>query len=229
MAELIVALDFDDALEALNMATSLRGHVSWVKVGLELFITEGPRVIHSLKGVGYNVFLDLKLHDIPNTVRGAALASAMAGADIVTIHLAGGECMCKAAVEAVASHTHQPQIFGVTVLTSLADGELPGCSMPLSDLAMDMADNAADWGLQGIVCSGQEVKRIKSRNLELKCLTPGIRMNYEGMDDQRRVMTPAQAVTAGSDFLVVGRPITKAKDPAQAAAEILEDMRRATL
>lgn len=227
MAELIVALDFNDALEALNMATSLRGHVSWVKVGLELFVMEGPRAVSSLKGLGFHVFLDLKLHDIPHTVRGAALACATAKADLITVHLAGGERMCRAAVEAAASTPHSPMIFGVTVLTSLADGELPGYSWPLGDLARDMAGMAREWGLNGIVCSGHEARGIKAANPGLQCLTPGIRLAESGTDDQRRVMTPAEAVAAGADFLVVGRPVTRAADPAKAAAAIVDNMRGA--
>lgn len=226
MAELVVALDFDDALEALNMASTLRGQVSWVKVGLELFVIEGPRVLHTLKGLGYKVFLDLKLHDIPNTVGRAALACATAGADMITLHLAGGERMCRGAVEAVASQPHRPLLFGVTVLTSLADGELPGCRDSLAQLAQTLAAGASAWGLDGVVCSGREVTSIKRNYPRLRCLTPGIRLDQAGADDQRRVMTPAQAVAAGSDFLVVGRPVTRAADPARAAAIILEDMRR---
>ncbi len=227
MAELIVALDFDDALEALNMATSLRGHVSWVKVGLELFIREGPRVVNSLKGIGFQVFLDLKLHDIPNTVHGATLACAAAQADLVTLHLSGGERMCRAALEAAAQAPRRPMLFGVSVLTSLADGELPGCAMPLAQMAHIMALKAEQWGLHGLVCSGHEVAAVKSAT-GLKCLTPGIRLTGAGADDQRRVMTPAEAVAAGADYLVVGRPITRAPEPAVVAAAIMEDMRKAT-
>lgn len=227
MAELIVALDFDDALEALNMAGSLRGHVSWVKVGLELFITEGPRMIHSLKGLGFKVFLDLKLYDIPNTVRGAALAAASCGADMMTLHLGGGERMCRAAVEAVARREHAPLLMGVTVLTSFAEGELPGCSMPLGELAKTLASGAAAWGMNGVVCSGHEAAAIKKAHPGLRCLTPGIRLVGSGGDDQRRVMTPAQAVRNGSDFLVVGRPITRAEKPAAVADAVLADMQSA--
>ncbi len=226
MAELVVALDFDDALEALNMATSLQGRVPWVKVGLELFTVEGPRILYALKGVGYKVFLDLKLHDIPNTVSRAALACARAGADIITLHLAGGERMCRAAADAVRNLPNRPLVFGVTVLTSLTDGELPGCRESLSDFARTLADDAAYWGLDGVVCSGRECAGIKARHPALRCLTPGIRLDQGEVDDQRRVMTPAQAVAAGSDFLVVGRPITRASDPVAAAAAILIDMNR---
>ena len=196
MAELVVALDFDDALDALNMAGALRGHVSWVKVGLELFISEGPRVLHSLKGLGFNVFLDLKLYDIPNTVRGAALAA----------------------------QEHAPLLMGVPVLTSFAEGELPGCSMLLGDLAKTLASGAAAWGMNGVVCSGHEVAAIKKAHPALLCLTPGIRLAGSGGDDQRRVMTPAQAVRNGSDFLVVGRPITRAEHPAAVADAVQADI-----
>ena len=224
MAELVVALDFDDALDALNMAGALRGHVSWVKVGLELFISEGPRVLHSLKGLGFNVFLDLKLYDIPNTVRGAALAAAASGADMMTLHLGGGERMCRAAVEAMAGQEHAPLLMGVTVLTSFAEGEVPGCSMLLGDLAKTLASGAAAWGMNGVVCSGHEVAAIKKAHPALLCLTPGIRLAGSGGDDQRRVMTPAQAVRNGSDFLVVGRPITRAEHPAAVADAVQADI-----
>ncbi|MCH5276323.1 MAG: orotidine-5'-phosphate decarboxylase [Desulfovibrionaceae bacterium] len=224
MAELVVALDFDDALDALNMATVLRGQISWVKVGLELFTMEGPRMLHSLKGLGYRVFLDLKLHDIPNTVSRATLACAKGGADLITVHLMGGEHMCRAALDALRTAPSRPLVFGVTVLTSLAEGELPGCQQSLPDLTRTLADHAEHWGLDGVVCSGRECAAIKAQHPDLRCLTPGIRMDYDGADDQKRVMTPAQAVASGSDFLVVGRPITRAADPVAAAAAILADM-----
>lgn len=229
MAELVVALDFNDTLDALNMATCLHGHASWVKVGLELFISEGPRTLHALKGMGYKVFLDLKLHDIPNTVRGATLACAAAGADLLTLHLAGGERMCREAVDAVASVTdpsRRPLLFGVTVLTSLADGELPGHQGSLSTFARELAGSAARWGLDGVVCSGHEAAGVKAANPTLKCLTPGIRLQSGTADDQRRVMTPSEAVAAGADFLVVGRPITRAVDPVSAVLAILDDMKK---
>ena len=224
MAELVVALDFDDALDALTMATELRGKVPWVKVGLELFAIEGPRILYSLKGLGYKVFLDLKLHDIPNTVSRAALACAKAGADLITVHLTGGERMCRATLDILRSVPNRPLVFGVTVLTSLAEGELPGCQQPLPDFTRSLADHAVLWGLDGVVCSGRECAGIKAQYPDLRCLTPGIRMDYDGTDDQKRVMTPAQAVAAGSDFLVVGRPITRSAHPAAAAAAILADM-----
>ncbi len=224
MAELIVALDFDDANDALKMADTLQGTVKWVKVGLELFIAEGPRLIQSLKAMRYNVFLDLKLHDIPNTVRGAVLSCARHKADMLTLHIVGGEAMVAAALECVQDAEHKPLIFGVTVLTSIGDGELPGYAGPVKELAQRLADEAYNWDLNGIVCSGNEVEQIKKRHPKLLTLCPGIRMPDGDVGDQKRVMTPAQAVKNGADYIVVGRPITKAADPLKAAQEIIANM-----
>ena len=226
MAKLVVALDYTDSLDALNMANSLRGSAEWMKVGLELFTREGPRVVHTLKGMGFKVMLDLKLFDIPNTVRGGVRSACWIGADLITVHLLGGERMIRAAVDEArqtVNGTH-PLVFGITVLTSMEQGELPGYEGEISSLAADLATKGADWGLHGVVCSGHEVARIKTLRPELHCLTPGIRVENNTSDDQRRVMTPAQAVAAGSDFLVVGRPVTRAADPAAAARAIVASM-----
>ncbi len=227
MAKLVVALDFDDSLEALNMASTLEGKVEWVKIGLELFITEGPRLIQVLKGMNYKIFLDLKLHDIPNTVKGAVLALARHKADMLTLHIAGGENMVTMATETAKETDVKPLLFGVTVLTSISQGELPGFSGDLSQLAHRLADEAFSWGLNGVVCSGHEVKVIKKRHPKLLTLCPGIRLEGENADDQKRIMTPYEAVKEGADFLVVGRPITRAANPAEVAEAILEDIRKA--
>ncbi len=224
MAELIVALDFDDAHEAMQMADILKGKVKWVKVGLELFITEGPRLIQSLKAMQYKVFLDLKLHDIPNTVRGAVLAAARHKADMLTLHIVGGENMVTAAMDCVKEQENKPLIFGVTVLTSISDGDIPGYNGQVKELANRLSDEAYNWNLNGIVCSGNEVEQIKKRHPKLLTLCPGIRMPGAEVGDQKRVMTPAMAVKNGADFIVVGRPITKAENPLQAAEEILANM-----
>ncbi len=224
MAELIVALDFDDANDALKMANTLQEKVRWVKVGLELFITEGPRLIQTLKGMKYNVFLDLKLHDIPNTVRGAVLAAARHKADMLTVHIVGGENMITTTMDCLKDAQHKPLIFGVTVLTSISEGELPGYTGGMKDLAIRLADEAYSWDLNGIVCSGNEVQNIKKRHPKLLTLCPGIRMPNGDLDDQKRVMTPYQAVQNGADYIVVGRPITRAEDPEKAVDEILANM-----
>ncbi len=222
MAKLVVALDYTDSLEALSMANTLRGSAEWVKIGLELFTYEGPRVVQTIKGMGFKVMLDLKMFDIPNTVCGGVRAACWIGADMVTLHILGGERMIKGAVEEVQKNTRgsKPMLFGISVLTSMEQGDLPGYDKNISTLAEDLACNALEWGLNGVVCSGHETKNIKARCPGIQCLTPGIRLNTNSTDDQRRIMTPAEAVAAGSDFLVVGRPITRAQDPAAVAQTI---------
>lgn len=230
MAELIVALDFNTADEACKLAKKIQGVVPWVKVGLELFIAEGPQIVQKFKAMGFKVFLDLKLYDIPNTVKGATVSACQAGADLLTIHLSGGKRMCEEAAAVSRSHNERMKIFGVSVLTSFEEGELVGYTGKLSDLVEMLAKGASQWGMHGLVCSGHEVEKIKKIAPNLLCLTPGIRLeDNKTSDDQRRVMTPCKAVLAGSDFLVVGRPITKAEDPRRTAQaindEIVEAMR----
>lgn len=231
MAQLIAALDYTNAADALATADALRGCPIWMKVGLELFTHEGPSVAARLKEMGFKVMLDLKMFDIPNTVKGGVRSACLMGVDLITVHALGGERMIRAAREAIeesaASGGARPLLFAVTVLTSMAPGELPGYGEDLSSLAADLAAGGQAWGLDGVVCSGHEVETIKRRCPSLLCLTPGIRPASGSTDDQRRVMTPAQAVRAGSDFLVVGRPITKAPVPADAARAILDEMEKA--
>ena len=253
MAELVIALDYPAMDAALATARALRGaaHAAqaadaaedaggrlWMKVGLELFTASGPEVVARLKDMGFPVFLDLKFHDIPNTVRGAVRSAVATGADMCNIHLSGGERMCRAAVEGLAEgaaargHGVAPILLGVTVLTSVAPGELPGGADPSAEAAR-LAVCGREWGLSGVVCSGYEAEGIKRRcGRDFICLTPGIRPADKdgcgaGGDDQRRVMTPAEAVRAGSDYLVVGRPVTGATGPdgpADAARRILAEM-----
>lgn len=227
MAELIVALDFDKADDAYILAEKIKGEVSWVKIGLELFIAEGPYIVKKFKQMGFNVFLDLKLYDIPNTIKGAVNSAVKAGADMLTIHLSGGKRMCESAL--LACKDTSMKIFGVSVLTSFDEGELIGYQGKLSELVNILAKNAEEWGVNGIVCSGLEVERIKACVPRLQCLTPGIRFDESNDDDQRRVMTPYKAVMAGSDYLVVGRPITKANDPKAVAHKINEEIKKAII
>lgn len=251
MAELVVALDYPTMDAALATARALRGVPDtdaaggarlWMKVGLELFTASGPDVVARLKDMGFPVFLDLKFHDIPNTVRGAVRSAVATGADMCNIHLSGGERMCRAAVEGLAEGAATrghgaapglaPILLGVTVLTSVAPGELPGGADPSVEAAR-LAVCGREWGLNGVVCSGYEAGKIKERcGQDFICLTPGIRPasvsgGAAGGDDQRRVMTPAEAVRAGSDYLVVGRPVTGASGPngpADVARRILIEM-----
>ncbi len=246
-AELIVALDTQDVQEAYAMAESFCGVVSWVKVGLELFVQGGPQCIATFKKMGFKVFLDLKMYDIPNTVYGGVYSACAMGVDLLTIHLQGGERMAKAAMKAVHDFTASqnalredgaqnlpqgqpycgPLVFGVTVLTSMSQGELPLNAAPVDDLVLQLAKNAHTWGLDGVVSSGHEVHTIhKACGQEFLCLTPGIRPKTQDgvQDDQRRTLTPKEAVQAGARFLVVGRPITKVENPKKAAQEILQEM-----
>lgn len=229
MAELIVALDLPDREKALGLARQLRGVLSWCKVGMELFTLGGPLLVERLKEQGFQVFLDLKFYDIPHTVARAVSAASAIGADMLTIHCQGGERMCRAALEArdaaLAAGHGAPRIFGVTALTSFASGEMPGISQEPGDFAWELAACADRWGLDGVVCSGHEARRIKSSAPRLGCLCPGIRPAAARADDQRRTMTPAVAVAAGADYLVVGRPILEAASPADAAAAIVREMR----
>ena len=228
-ANLVVALDFPAAADALALARSLRGVVPWMKIGLELFTAEGPMVVASLKDMGFRVFLDLKFHDIPNTVKGAAQSAARLGADLATLHHAGGMRMAAAALEGVVSVGADTKLFAISILTSTSPAEAgyPDAEA-VTEAVAAKALEAKSWGLPGIVCSGQEAEAVKAVcGKEFLCLCPGIRMAGSS-DDQRRVMTPAQAVAAGADFLVVGRPITRAEDPRAAALAVLENMASAT-
>ncbi len=224
MGELVTALDFPDAKAALSMAAQLKGVVPWVKVGLELFTAEGPDMVRKLKDMRYNVFLDCKFYDIPNTCKGAAASAARLGADMMTVHLCGGERMCKAALDGARNVNEHVKIFGVTALTSFSEGEMPGIAMGVSEFAFYLAGKAFEWGLSGIVCSGFEVMPIKKAYPGLQCLCPGIRPAGSAAGDQRRIMTPFAAIKYGADYLVVGRPITKDGDPAEAAKRILNEM-----
>ncbi len=253
MAELVIALDAPKADVALAMAKRVAGYrdfmpenvgaaTPWMKVGLELFTGTGPSIVKELKSMGFKVFLDMKFHDIPNTVQGAVRSAVATGADMINIHLQGGERMARAAVQGLkeGAELHRekgcaiPLLFGVTILTSTAQGELIGYDGDISVLAAMLAKGGSEWGLDGVVCSGFEVGAIKAAcGGDFKCLTPGIRpairlAKKDGVaDDQRRVMTPQEAVQAGSDYLVVGRPITGADNPAKATAEILLAMSEA--
>lgn len=238
MAELVVALDFQTGAEALDLARRLKGgapHSSlWMKVGLELYVAEGPAMVRELKKLGYKVFVDLKFLDIPNTVRGAVRSCVAAGADMLNIHAAGGLDMAKVAVaardEAAAENDlpERPILLAVTVLTSMQDADNPILrGREAGEVVLELARLSKMAGLDGVVCSAQEAAAVKQAcGRDFLCLTPGIRVPDPAApaDDQRRVMTPEAAVAAGSDYLVVGRPITRAADPVAAAQGILKHM-----
>ncbi len=225
-AELVLALDFPSAREALAVAGQLKGVAPWMKVGLELFTAEGSRVISSLQNMGFKVFLDLKFHDIPNTVKGAARSAANLGADMITLHHAGGERMARAALEGVQEAGYPTLVFAVSILTSTSPEEAGYASADeVTRAVTEKAAQAKSWGLAGIVCSGHEAAAVKAAcGPEFLCLCPGIRLGEGAAGDQRRVMPPALAVEAGADFLVIGRPIARAGVPRAAALAALEDM-----
>lgn len=228
MSELVVALDFKDAGSAIEMAEKVRGVAPWVKVGLELFCAEGPEIITRFKEMGFKVFVDLKFFDIPNTVKGAVRSATRAGADMLSLHALGGERMALAAREGraeAATGTDGPLLMAITILTSMSEEDIP-FPVPegLGSAVLDLALASSQAGLDGVVCSGLEVEAIKEKcGPDFLCLTPGIRPASVS-DDQRRVVTPSQAVQRGSNFLVVGRPITGADDPAEAARRIVAEM-----
>lgn len=235
MADLVVALDYQKGEDALAMGRKLAGVVPWVKVGLELFTAEGPSIVGRLKELNIRVFLDLKFHDIPNTVKGAVRSATRMGVDMVNIHTLGGRRMAEAALEgrhmALSSGEEAPLLLGVTVLTSVGSGDLPLKNAPEPGaLALDLAVKAKQYGLNGVVCSAMETRGIKaSCGTGFLCLTPGIRLASSPEDDQRRVVTPVQAVKNGSDYLVVGRPVTGAEDPRAVAQAIAEEMQQISL
>jgi orotidine-5'-phosphate decarboxylase len=215
---IVVALDFPDIESARVMAEVLAPDVAGFKVGLELVAGEGPSAITEIARVGRPVFADMKLHDIPNTVAGATRRIADAGARWVTVHASGGAGMMEAAVEAMGA---TGGVLAVTVLTSLseADLEATGMNAGLESQVVGLAELAAKAGVEGLVCAPTDVAAVRSKGIEQTIFTPGIRVGA-AHDDQKRVGTPAEAVSAGADYIVIGRPITRAADPGAAAREI---------
>ena len=229
---IIVALDLPDAERALAMARSLRGHVGWVKVGMTLYYAEGPQIVRDLRAMGFKVFVDLKLHDIPHQVEGACRTLTRAGADMFTVHASGGRAMLEAAVTATTAAAEKfkaprPSILAVTVLTSLDDAALAevGVSHTSAEQVAALATLARDAGCDGVVCSPVEAAAMRALLDEgALVVTPGVRPAGEEAGDQARTATPAEAIGAGASHLVVGRPITGAADPAAAAETIVKEM-----
>jgi orotidine-5'-phosphate decarboxylase len=226
-APVAVALDAPDIDVAAHWATMVTPYVSTVKIGLELYLRYGPTVVATVRGgSGVQVFLDLKLHDIPNTVAGAARAVAKLRPGILTVHAAGGADMIKAAVQAAP----ETLVAGVTLLTSIGDKDLAelGVGGSVSDAVRRMASIAVSAGARGLVCSPQEVAAVRAEvGPDILLITPGIRPSGVTSDDQARIATPVEALKAGADLLVIGRPITRAPDPGAAAAAIAMSLRHA--
>lgn len=228
---LIVALDFPTLQDAADMARRLSAHVAAVKIGSQLFTAEGPRAVKAMRDLGLRVFLDLKFHDIPNTVAGAVASASKLGVWMLNVHCSGSSAMMAEAAKAAADSAaaDRPLVLGVTVLTSLDETSLRatlGTTRTLREQVQYLAREAQSAGLDGVVASPQEIIDIRQVcGKGFLVVTPGVRPAASATGDQKRVLTPGEAVRAGADYVVVGRPIIAAKDPVEAAQRIAEECR----
>jgi orotidine-5'-phosphate decarboxylase len=226
-SRVVVSMDFPDAKQALDLCQKLEPSSCKLKIGKELFTREGPVLVERFIKMGFDIFLDLKYHDIPNTVASACRAAADLGVWMLNVHASGGRIMMETAYEALAKSTHKPLLIAVTVLTSMAEDDLRelGITNSVDEQVMLLAQLAKSSGLDGVVCSAQEANHLSAELGKEFCLvTPGIRPANSSNDDQKRIMTPAKAITAGSHYLVIGRPITKADDPLAALEAINKEV-----
>lgn len=228
--KLILALDLPDRESALKILDGLRGKLEWVKIGLQMYLKYGADFVREVSGMGFKIFLDLKLFDIPNTVASAVESVSALPVSMLTIHASGGREMMRRAVESAAERNPELLILGVTVLTSFDADSLAETGVELEPewQVEKLAKLAVDSGLKGLVCSPLEIEGLRSILPEDTVLvTPGIRPSGSSADEQKRIMTPADAARAGSNFIVVGRPILKAENPAFAISKILEEIANA--
>ena len=223
-SKIIVALDLPTGKAALGVVEQIRPDISFFKIGLQLYTAAGPEVVRAVRATGAKVFLDLKLHDIPNTVAGAVESASELGVQMLTIHLSGGRAMADAAVRA---RREGLMILGVTVLTSTDDQGLNETGIPdkVESHVLRLAGIGAAAGVDGLVASPREVKRLREQLGEkMKLVVPGVRPSWAGAGDQKRVMTPRETLAAGADYLVIGRPITAQADPREAVRKILGEL-----
>ena len=220
--KIIVALDFNSSSQAVEFVDTLDPKLCRLKIGKELFTAAGPNLVETMIKKEFDVFLDLKFHDIPNTVANAVKVAADLGVWMLNVHISGGSTMMKSAKDAILSHGGcKPILIGVTVLTSISSAELSeiGINNDLKDQVVQLAKLAYQSGLDGVVCSAEEAKLLRNSMPEdFILVTPGIRREQDAAGDQKRVITPSQAIRNGSDYLVVGRPITQAASPSAALA-----------
>jgi orotidine-5'-phosphate decarboxylase len=226
-SKIIIALDYPEAAPALALADRLQPALCRLKVGKELFTATGPAVVEQLMRRGYEIFLDLKFHDIPNTTAQACKAAAELGVWMINVHALGGRKMLTAAAEAVVKTRQPPKLIAVTMLTSMGQEDLAdiGIQTTPAEMVVRLAALAQNCGLDGVVCSAQEAAVLRKQcGAGFILVTPGIRPAQASLDDQSRVMTPQAALHAGSSYLVIGRPITQAMDPLQALLNINQEI-----
>ncbi len=227
---IIVALDVDSRDEAMGLVKQLRGRVGFFKIGTQLFTSEGPRLVREVVDTGERVFLDLKFHDIPNTVLKGVLAAQRLGVSMLTLHAAGGSQMLSTVARALCSRetkVNRPLALAVTVLTSIGEEELrlTGCLSPVHEQVLRLAELADQAGLDGVVASPAELSLLRQRfGNSLILVAPGIRPAGADVNDQNRIATPDAALRAGADYLVIGRPITASQDPRGSLERILEEL-----
>lgn len=227
--KVIVALDVSSAARAIELVKMMRGLAGMYKIGSQMYMTSGPRVVREIIDQGERVFLDLKFHDIPNTVARAAVEAGRLGVSALTVHASGGRAMMLSAIKELEAQfgTRRPWVFAVTVLTSLDDSALleTGVGRAVTDQVQLLARLVADCGVDGIVCSPHEVSPLRETlGRRLKIMTPGIRLTGQTTDDQHRTSTPAAAIAAGADYIVVGRSVIDADNPKEALLDILSSL-----
>ncbi|MFV1992746.1 MAG: orotidine-5'-phosphate decarboxylase [Acidiferrobacterales bacterium] len=227
---IIIAIDKNNQSDAIKLAAMLDPKLCRLKVGLELFTAEGPAILEVLQKQGFEIFLDLKFHDIPNTVARACTVAAGMGVWMINVHALGGLAMMSAAREAISKTSHQPLLIAVTILTSHDQKDLSaaGITMNVGECVIQYAQNARQAGCDGVVCSALEAGKLrKELGDDFILVTPGIRPGGSKSNDQKRVVSPAAAIMSGANYLVIGRPVTDADDPAQALLNIHESIKKA--
>ena len=225
---IIVAIDKNSEIEAYELTKELIGHVGAIKLGLEFFDTYGPDGIKNLQKLKIPIFLDLKIHDIPQTVKKTIDTLSSLKPDILNVHALGGKKMMQYALESLANNSPYTQLVAVTILTSLDNDDLQMMKIDIStkDLVSSLARLTKESGLSGVVCSSEEIKLVREAcGKNFKIIVPGIRPEGSDKNDQKRIMTPKEAITLGADHLVIGRPITESKDPRKTAKEIVNSIR----
>lgn len=226
-SKIIVALDFNDIAEVLQFVRQIKPSECRLKVGKELFTAYGPQIVRELQALGFEVFLDLKFHDIPNTVYKVIRVAADLGVWMVNVHASGGREMLTRARQAIVDSQHKPLLIAVTILTSLSEAAVTeiGYKHSLREQALHLACLSHECGLDGVVCSAHEAAAIKqATSVGFLTVTPGIRLSVDKVDDQTRIMTPSVAVASGADYLVIGRPITQSASPAETLRVINQDL-----